>query len=288
MQPLELTPHTCLIPPVFLSDSEFIDDLDHIIRRFDTTTKIRFRNPDDPQYIKFGSTRDNDRDHNIRFGQLKVAGNKVAEFFTPSVRCIVNAVVAQTRLKRSNITVCYLLFVLETTSGFILYDNIQHVVLVGGFSANDWLFDQIKQSLASQSLTVIRPESHINKAVSDGAISFYLDHFVRTRISKYTYGSFGNIEYDARYSSHRERRHKAKQFPSGIKVLPDHFTTILPKDTQVNETREFREEYFEEAMNLGTLRVVESEVWCYRGSLENPQWKDDDPSSVFLFLLGHY
>lgn len=111
------TPRTCPTPPVFLSDSEFIDDLDHIIRRFDTTTKIRFRNPDDIQYIKFGSTRDNDRDHDIRFGQLKVAGNKVAKFFTPSVRCTVDAVVAQTRLARSNITVCYLRFVLETTSG---------------------------------------------------------------------------------------------------------------------------------------------------------------------------
>ena len=202
------------------------------------------------------------------------------------MRCIVNAVMAQTRLAQSNITVRYLPIVLEMMLGFILYD-LQHVVLVGGFSANDWLFDQIKQSLATQSLTVIRPESHINKAVSDGAISFYLDHFVRTRVSKYTYGSFGNIEYDASDPSHQERQHKARRFPSGIRVLPDHFTTILAKDTQVGETREFREEYFEEAPDLWTLRVVESEVWCYRGTLENPRWKDEDPSSVFLSLLGH-
>lgn len=38
------------------------------------------------------------RDRDIFFGQPKVAGNKVAEFFTPSVECIVNAVVPQTRL----------------------------------------------------------------------------------------------------------------------------------------------------------------------------------------------
>src|SRR6266545_6243311 len=85
-----LLPSACLFLPVSLSDSEFIDDLDHIICHFDTTRKTHFWNPDDLQYIKFGSTRDNDSNHNIRFGQLKIAGNKVAEFFTPSVRCIVN------------------------------------------------------------------------------------------------------------------------------------------------------------------------------------------------------
>jgi len=69
-------------------------------------------------------------------------------------------------------------------SGLILYDDLQYVVLVGGLSTDDRLLDQVKLSLASQSLTVICPESHINKAVSDGAISFYLDCFVHTRISK--------------------------------------------------------------------------------------------------------
>lgn len=101
-------------------------------------------------------------------------------------------------------------------------------------------------------------------------------------MSKYTYGSFGNIEYDASDLSHRTRRHNARQFPSGIKVLPGHFTTILPKNTQVSETKEFREEYFEEAENLNRLRQVESEVWCYRGNLECPRWKDEDPSSCLL------
>ena len=41
---------------------------------------------------------------------------------------------------------CYLLFVLETTLGLILYDDLQLVVLVGGILANDWPFDEVKQS----------------------------------------------------------------------------------------------------------------------------------------------
>jgi len=48
--------------------------LEHICNCFDKTTKPRFRNAADPQYIKFGAARDNDPTYGIRFGQLKVAG----------------------------------------------------------------------------------------------------------------------------------------------------------------------------------------------------------------------
>ena len=58
----------------FLAESPFVDDLEHIVRCFDKTTKLRFRKVNEPQYIKFGSTRDNDEAYNIRFGQLKLMG----------------------------------------------------------------------------------------------------------------------------------------------------------------------------------------------------------------------
>ena len=58
----------------FLAESDFLEDLDHIVRCFDKTTKLRFRSADEPQFVKFGSTRDNDEDCNIRYGQLKMTG----------------------------------------------------------------------------------------------------------------------------------------------------------------------------------------------------------------------
>ena len=60
-----------------LKDSDFIEDLEHIVRCFDRTTKIRFSDDKQPQFIKFGSTRDNDADVGIRFGQLKLTGYAV-------------------------------------------------------------------------------------------------------------------------------------------------------------------------------------------------------------------
>ena len=58
----------------FLAESDFLEDLNHIVKCFDKTTKLRFRNADEPQFVKFGSTRDNDEDCNIRYGQLKMTG----------------------------------------------------------------------------------------------------------------------------------------------------------------------------------------------------------------------
>lgn len=68
-----------------------------------------------------------------------------------------------------------------------------------------------------------------NKAVSDGAISFYLDHFVRTRISKITYGNFCHIPYNPNDPAHRERMSKTFVSVSGHKRISDSFDTILPK-----------------------------------------------------------
>lgn len=41
---------------------------------FDSTAKLRFRNMEDPSYIKFGTVRDKDPQRDIRNGQLKLSG----------------------------------------------------------------------------------------------------------------------------------------------------------------------------------------------------------------------
>ena len=89
----------------YLQDSKFLADLDNIVECFDKTTKLRFRNSDQPQYIKFGGARDNDQHCNIRFGQLKLLGSDVAKFFEPSVECIVNAVLHQCKVAQTHICV---------------------------------------------------------------------------------------------------------------------------------------------------------------------------------------
>ena len=68
-----------------------------------------------------------------------------------------------------------------------------------------------------------------NKAVSNGAISFYLDHFVRTRVSKFAYGSFYSVQYDPSDPDHISRSHKVRIGTSGAKAISGSFGIILPK-----------------------------------------------------------
>ncbi|CAA7260337.1 unnamed protein product [Cyclocybe aegerita] len=250
--------HARLFLQQFLEDSPFIEDLEHIIRCFDKTTKLRFRNAEEPSYIKFGSTRDNDENYSIRFGQLKLQGSDVALFFEPSINCIIKSVTDQRR---------------------DAHKTIRHVVLVGGFAASDYLFAKVQAKLTPAGLNVLRPDNHVNKAVSDGAISFYLDHFVRTRVSKLTYGNFCHIPYDPKAPDHQVRQHKTFVSVSGNKRISDSFDVILPKNMQVTETKEFRKSYFRESHSKLEFKGASFNVWCYRGTMPDPKWKDIDTNN---------
>jgi len=184
----------------YLAGSDFLEDLDHIVGCFDKMTKLRFRSADEPQFVKFGSARDNDGECNIRYGQLKMTGVDVASFFEPSIQCIIDSVEEQ-RLKA--------------------HKKFTHVVLVGGFAASDWLYKRVSEALKEKGFSVVRPDHHVNKAVADGAISYYTDHFVQTRVSKLTYGCRGLLPYDPSNPEHRKR--PTVTAASGLEVIDDVF-----------------------------------------------------------------
>lgn len=64
-----------------LKDSRFIGDVPHITGCFDKSTKLRFRNASENQYIKFGTLKDKDANLNIRSGQLKLLGYDIISWF---------------------------------------------------------------------------------------------------------------------------------------------------------------------------------------------------------------
>jgi len=73
-----------------------------------------------------------------------------------------------------------------------------------------------------------------NKAVAVGAISYYVDHFVTGRISKFTYGVLCNIHYDSSNPEHAQRLHKSFINAMGERWIPGCFSTML---TRVRRTR---------------------------------------------------
>ena len=69
--------------------------------------------------------------------------------------------------------------------------------------------------------------THRNKAVAVGAVSYYVDHFVTGRISKFTYGTPWEVVYQPLDPEHVKREHKSYVDPLGDKRVPDGFATLL-------------------------------------------------------------
>ncbi|KAF9526169.1 hypothetical protein CPB83DRAFT_908573 [Crepidotus variabilis] len=249
-----------------LSESPFIDDLDHITSCFDKTTKLRFRNDQEPQYIKFGGSRDNDAHANIRFGQMKIEGVDVAKFFQAPINCVVKVVLEQKQKSPK---------------------TIRHVVLVGGFAASAWFFRKVKDVLFERGVTVIRPENNVVKAVSDGAVSFYLDHFVRTRVAKVTYGIKKNTVFDPSDPEHQTRSTQMYVDKEGTRRLKGAFAAILIKGTQVEEEEKFSQSFhrsFEQPMDSAS---IDTSLRCYRGDNSTPKWLDSDSNNFNIVCTLH-
>jgi len=223
---------------------------------FDKTTKHRFTNPDEPSYIKFGSTRDKDPNFNIRAGQLKLPGSEVETLFEPSARETINAIEKQRRAASK---------------------TISSVFLVGGFSASDWLFSRLQGYLLPRGILLCRPDSHANKAVADGAIAFYLDHIVSVRVARWTYGTEYSIRYNPSNPQHAARSAFVLTGASGQKYVPKAFCAILVKGTRVSEDKEFASDFSRTRWRIADVESIKVDIRCYRGISQNPRWVDTEP-----------
>lgn len=124
---------------------------------FDMSTKLRFCNPEDPTYIRFGTVRYKDPQFNIRNGQLKLNGQDVAELFKPSIASIIEAFETQ----RMNVGI-----------------PITIVFFMGNFAASDWMFAKLQEYFHSLGIAFSRPDSHCNKVVADGAVLYCIERLV--------------------------------------------------------------------------------------------------------------
>ncbi|KAF9444527.1 hypothetical protein P691DRAFT_736327 [Macrolepiota fuliginosa MF-IS2] len=243
-----------------LKKSQFKRDIPVMEKYFDEKTKCSFRNPNDLLVIRFGSARDKDVKLRIVAGNLRLDGKDVASFFEPSVKCIIDGVLAQRGIAHKPIT---------------------NVFLVGGFAASDYLFNQVKEALAPHGLRVYRPDAQVNKVVADGAIAGVLDKPVGTRVSRYSSGVACTTVYKPDNPEHVKRKWQCIDLLSGEPALPDSFSAILQRNTQVSEAQEFRSAYIKRNLNPWNLKSLGAEIMCYRGHLgpEKFQFIDNDPGN---------
>jgi hypothetical protein len=130
---------------------------------------------------------------------------------------------------------------------FRLYSSWEALVKAPGFSNAYALASPVwdyhypdptfRRALSSNNSGLLGLHVHSNKAVAQGAIAFFLDAIVTSRVSRFEYG----IEVCARYEpynvQHAVRSSQAVFMADGVKRLPNAFSTIL--DEVCSQTRPF-------------------------------------------------
>jgi len=231
-------------------------DLEALTGSFDTGLKVTFSDSSKPQFVKFGSPRDNDARCGVKGGKFNLAGNQVEKFFEPSVTAIVEGIKGITA---------------ETDPANTF------VFIAGGFGASPWIFQEIGREIATQGLKLSRPDTHTSKAVAAGAISYYVDRFVVGRLVRYTYGTPSSISFDPSDPEHRKRAQKRYLGITGELWL-DIFTPTLFKGVRTSGTQEFRKKVAGVSMLPPTAgETSEFTIIRYTGKSKNPQWVDAEP-----------
>ncbi|KAJ7628237.1 hypothetical protein DFH06DRAFT_1480634 [Mycena polygramma] len=278
-----VTEHARRYLKAHLANSKFAEDVDAITAAFDTSAKLTFRGEE--VSVQFGRRTDNYTRLNIRYGQLKIPGHVAKHFFEPSISAVAQAVMDQCISAYDVTSVSVSTSLVHTRYSCV--HSLESVFLVGGFAASDWLFSELKSRLnqlmkpLKMSVDLTRPDAHLNKAVADGAVSFYIDHHVSVRVARFTYGVQISEPYDQKRTEHTTRYKSSFLGSDGQFLVPCKFDPILRKDIQVCEKTEFRSAYDRQSNNRGDLDHFSTELWTYRGR-GDPRWMDIDPEHYRL------
>jgi len=189
---------------------------------------------------------------------------EVGSFFEPSIASTITSITTQ--IKEANV-------------------KVATIYLVGGFAASPYVRAQLNERLAKLKLTVSIPDGQTSKAVAEGAVSFYLDNFVTSRIAKCSYGTRYSFFYDPESRENLKRKKDVWSRPSGQKMISGGFKTVLTKGTAMDSARDFRQHYGSEIASLSELRAQTLEIFAYSGPNKPPDWEDLIPDKSLLKSL---
>ncbi|PFH47738.1 hypothetical protein AMATHDRAFT_151443 [Amanita thiersii Skay4041] len=241
------------------------EDIDAMVNIFDKNTKPSFKSTTKSYWIKFGRASDNDPKYGIRSGTIKLNGTDIATLFEPAVKSIIKVV--EDKVKKSTIP-------------------IKVLFMVGGFATSDYLFETLQDHFKKSGISMLRPDAYLNKAVAEGAVSYYLDHTVKHRVSKYDFGIPISEVYNPNNPDHLARQNYTFPVASGGRWISGAFSVILHKNTTVSEKTEYRQPYYVE-LSTNDVKSPWNEtcsIQCYRGLEDQaPEWIDKAPN-LFTYL----
>ncbi|KAF8549070.1 hypothetical protein OG21DRAFT_1515573 [Imleria badia] len=228
-------------------------------------TKLIIETDQDPTSLRVDRRRSNNPKYNIAFGKLKLMGAEATGPFNDSIDAIISAFEQQQKSATIPITTAF---------------------LVGGLSINDWLWSRLQSYFKEKNINICRPDIHINKAVANGAVLSHVDrehHMIASRTTRATYGIIHAVRVQANNEEHVRREKKWERDPTGNRYVPGYFESKLRKGAHVREEMEFRESFSLTERNTGDFGLQTVRLVCYRGSLSDPKWVDQDQSAFSPF-----
>ncbi|KAH8117833.1 hypothetical protein DFH11DRAFT_1740928 [Phellopilus nigrolimitatus] len=238
------------------SNPEILDDI--IDDAFENTTKRDFKDATKVGWLRVGDRSENNPRLGIRRGSLRLDGSELAECFEFSVNEALKSI-------KQQIAACG--------------GKPMPVWLVGGFGTSPWLFKKLEDGLSPDGIAVCQPDMNLSKAVANGAVLYFLEHTVASRVARKTYGVNCHIQYSPLDPEHKRRKHLLFESLSGMSRMPGYFSTIVDKHTEVRETDHFDKEYFQE-VKMGQSTIINPNLYCYDGELPAPKWYDENEESI--------
>lgn len=135
--------------------------------------------------------------------------------------------------------------------------------------------------------------------MAQGAIAFFLDAIVKSRVSRFKYGTEVCVEYQPYNTQHALRSSQAFFMADGIKRLPNGFSIILDevcsqtrrprqvpnkrKGIRVSETQEFRKGFTQCSVSRQALNQIDVTINAYKGSSQKPRWIDCEPGHQVFY-----
>ncbi|KAG8710219.1 hypothetical protein FRC11_004729, partial [Ceratobasidium sp. 423] len=227
------------------------------INDFKLKEKLRFNGATELR-VKVTSARIKHEGIGIRGGALKLPSAVVrSNIFDPCVDDIVASV-----------------------DGQLSSEIVTHLLLVGGFGTNPYLYQQLKTHLEHTGCQVTTPNEATSKAVADGALIWHCANVVTKRVPRLAYGIMVDQDFDENNREHR-KRNRFKNL-DGCICVTGYWSPIVPKGVPVDCDAYSRETYYHlfpsphpgSSAPLGPLIIYSS------SSTRGPKWVTSPSGSL--------
>ncbi|KDN40153.1 hypothetical protein RSAG8_08353, partial [Rhizoctonia solani AG-8 WAC10335] len=179
------------------------------IQDFKSREKLRFNGVTELR-IKVTSARIRDERIGVRGGALKLSSATVqSNIFDHCVNDIVASVDEQ-----------------------LSSEIVTHLLLVGGFGTNPYLYQRLKSHLDHTGCEVTTPNEATSKAVADGALIWHCANIVTKRVPRLAYGVGVAQKFDPNNREHCRRRRS--EHPDGCIRVGGYWSLIVAKGVPVD------------------------------------------------------